>query len=129
MDYTDKVQAIIDRHEAIKLKWMRLNEQDLMDWINIWDNIIDLMVEKESWYNIERQELKVEKGKKKIELKDKKEDGKKVHTESTADAILDELFYERDKLQDVLRLEIKLLNEKKIIINEYIQMWKKVLFK
>ena len=130
MKYTEKLQSLLDKHEALKAKWLALNEQDLMDWIVLCDNMIDLYIEKKSEYQEERQKLKVEIGKKKIELKEaKNKDGKKKHTESTADAVIDELYYEKNIEQDTRKLEIDLLQEKKNIIMEYINLGKKVVFK
>jgi hypothetical protein len=63
-----------------------LNNDDLFNWVMLQDEMISLSSNLKSEYNENEIRLKVEKGKRMIELKTLLDDnGKKVHTESTAD--------------------------------------------
>jgi len=124
------IKEILVKHEDLKAKWLRLNEDNIYTRIWLRDSIIDLIVEKKSIMLEERLKLKVEKWIERVKLKNKLDDkGKKVHTEWTADAVIDEMYYEKDISQERINLEIELLQEKKKIIQEYINLWKKIVFK
>ena len=63
-----------------------LNNDDLFNWVMLQDEMISLSSNLKSEYNENEIRLKVEKGKRMIELKTLLDDnGKKLHTESTAD--------------------------------------------
>jgi hypothetical protein len=44
------IQDLLDRFEAFKKKGLKLNEQDLHDWLDLWDDINDTIIELESQY-------------------------------------------------------------------------------
>lgn len=124
------IEEIKQKHEELKKKALALNETDLFDWLELWDNIIDIYINKKSEYQEKKINLKIEKWKRKIELKSQKDNKwNKIHTEKTSDALIDEEFQEKDIKQAILENEIALLNETKNIINEYILLWKKIVFR
>lgn len=56
MDNIEKLKQSLDKHEALKAKGLRLSNQDIHDWLWVYDTMIDLSVEFES----EREENKAQ---------------------------------------------------------------------
>ena len=38
---TTKIDALLERHEILKLKWLQLWEQDLFNWVMLWEEMAD----------------------------------------------------------------------------------------
>ena len=119
------IQPLLDRHEAFKKKWLQNNESTLFDWVMLWEEILDARTILKSEYQEERQQLEIEKGIKKIELKSEvDEKWKKIHTEATSDAIIDQKFNEKDQFISLKKLQIESLENKVAVISEYINLVK-----
>lgn len=121
----EKIQSLIDKHEILKLKWLQLGEQDLFDRVALREEMADCITELRSQYQEQKQQNEVEKGKKMIELKSELDDnGKKKHTESTAEAVIRQEFMQKDMALSVLKTQTELLQNKTWVINEYINIVK-----
>lgn len=78
-----------------------------------------------SSYQEQKQENDSKKGQRMIELKAELDsNGKKRYTESTADAVIRQDFYQQDLDLSVLKTTIELLQNKTAVINEYINIVK-----
>lgn len=121
----EKITQLIARHEAFKQKWLMLNNDDLFNWVMLQDEMISLSSNLKSEYNENEIRLKVEKGKRMIELKTLLDDnGKKLHTESTADWTLRAEFLDKDIQQNALKTSYELLYQTAQLITEYINIIK-----
>lgn len=122
---TAKIDALLERHEILKLKWLQLWEQDLFNWVMLWEEMADCIAELRSQYQEQKQQNEVEKGKRMIELKaELDENWKKKYTESTAEAVIRQEFYQQDLDLSVLKTKIELLQNRTAVINEYINIVK-----
>ena len=122
---TTKIDALLERHEILKLKWLQLWEQDLFNWVMLWEEMADCITELRSQLQEQKQQNEVEKGKKMIELKaELDENWKKKYTESTAEAVIRQEFYQQDLDLSVLKTKIELLQNRTAVINEYINIVK-----
>ena len=120
-----EIQSLIDRHEQFKAKALLLNEDDLFNWIMLWEAMLDKITELKSVYQEEKQQLDVEKWLKMIELKSQLDDKwKKVFTESTAEATIAQVFFDKNKELATLKLQTELLQNKTTVLNEYINIVK-----
>lgn len=121
----EKIQSLIDRHEALKLKGLQLGEQDLFDRVALREEMADCITELRSQYQEQKQQNEVEKGKRMIELKAELDDNsKKKYTESTAEAVIRQEFMQKDMALSVLKTQTELLQNKTWVINEYINIVK-----
>ena len=122
---TTKIDTLLERHEILKLKWLQLWEQDLFNWVVLWEEMADCITELRSQLQKQKQQNEVEKGKKMIELKaELDENWKKKYTESTAEAVIRQEFYQQDLDLSVLKTKIELLQNRTAVINEYINIVK-----
>lgn len=121
----DKIQQLIDRHDAFKKKWLQNNEESLFDWVMLWEEMLDHTTTLRSKYQEEKQQIDVEKWLRMIALKTELDDnGKKKHTESTADATINQEFQDKHQFLSSLKLQSELLQNKTGVINEYINIIK-----
>ena len=51
-----EVEAMIQKHEEFKMKWLRLNEQDLFDWVALWEEMECKAIELKSLFEEEKAE-------------------------------------------------------------------------
>lgn len=122
---TTKIDSLLQRHEVLKLKWLQLGEQDLFDRVALWEEMADSITELRSQYQEQKQQNEVEKGKRMIELKAKlDENWKKKYTESTAEAVIRQEFYQQDLDLSVLKTKIELLQNRTTVISEYVNIVK-----
>lgn len=122
---TTKIDALLERHEILKLKWLQLWEQDLFNWVMLWEEMSDCITELRSSYQEQKQSNDKEKGQRMIELKlELDEQGKKKYTESTAEAVIRQEFFQQDLDLSVLKTKIELLQNRTAVINEYINIVK-----
>ena len=120
-----KIDNLLQRHEVLKLKWLQLGEQDLFDRVALWEEMADSITELRSQYQEQKQANEVEKGKKMIELKaELDENWKKRYTESTAEAVIRQEFYQQDLDLSVLKTKIELLQNRTTVISEYVNIVK-----
>lgn len=124
MDIT-KIDALLERHEILKLKWLQLWEQDLFNWVMLWEEMSDCITELRSSYQEQKQANDTKKGQRMIELKlELDEQGKKKYTESTAEAVIRQEFFQQDLDLSALKIKTELLQNKTGVINEYINIVK-----
>lgn len=122
---TTKIDALLERHEILKLKWLQLWEQDLFNWVMLWEEMADCITELRSSYQEQKQSNDTKKGQRMIELKlELDEQGKKKYTESTAEAVIRQEFFQQDLDLATLRTKTELLQNKTGVINEYINIVK-----
>lgn len=122
---TTKIDALLERHEILKLKWLQLWEQDLFNWVMLWEEMADCITELRSSYQEQKQSNDKEKGQRMIELKlELDEQGKKKYTESTAEAVIRQEFFQQDLDLSALKIKTELLQNKTGVINEYINIVK-----
>lgn len=122
---TTKIDSLLQRHEVLKLKWLQLGEQDLFDRISLREEMADCITELKSQYQEQKQANEVEKGKRMIELKaELDENWKKKYTESTAEAVIRQEFYQQDLDLSVLKTKIELLQNRTTVIGEYVNIVK-----
>ena len=120
-----EIQSLIDKHEQFKAKSLMLNEDDLFNWIMLWEAMLDKITELKSVYQEEKQQLDVEKWLKMIELKSMLDDKwKKIYTESTAEATIAQLFFDRNKELATMKLQTELLLNKTTVLSDYINIVK-----
>ena len=123
-------QILFDRHESFKNKWFKLDEQDLFDWLQLYEEMLDAKTEAKSEYIEEKQKLDVDKWIRRIVLKGlTDENGKKLNTEWSCDAIIIQEYQAKDQLLSSLKLKSELLDNKTGVIVEYINIIKMVLKK
>ena len=122
---TTKIDALLQRHEILKLKWLQLWEQDLFNWVMLWEEMADCITELRSTYQEQKQANDTKKGQRMIELKlELDERGKKKYTESTAEAVIRQEFFQQDLDLSALKIKTELLQNKTGVINEYINIVK-----
>ena len=122
---TTKIDALLERHEILKLKWLQLWEQDLFNWVMLWEEMADCITELRSSYQEQKQQNDTKKGQRMIELKlELDEQGKKKYTESTAEAVIRQEFFQQDLDLSALKIKTELLQNKTGVINEYINIVK-----
>lgn len=125
-----EIQTLLDRHETFKAKWLMLSEDDLFNWVVLWEDMLDKRTEARSTYQEEKQQLEIEKGIRRIVLKGlTDENGKKLNTEGSMDAIIIQEFAEKDQSLLATKLITERLENKTTVISEYINIAKMILKK
>ena len=119
------IQDLLDRFEAFKKKGLKLNEQDLHDWLDLWDDINGTIIELESqyleWDAIYDRDYWL----RLIELKWlKDEKWRKLYTDTTAKALCDNEFFEKELDLIVKKETYKRLIKKAELIEPYINVVK-----
>ena len=121
----NEVDELISKHEKFKAKWLKLTDQDMFDRVALWENMKDKITELKSTYYEEKQQNDVKKGARMVELKAMlNEQWKKVHTDSTADALIKQEFQQRDNEISIHKLQAELLQNKADCVLEYINIVK-----
>jgi hypothetical protein len=116
---------LCDRHNAIKNKWLWIWTYELFQRIEILETASNMAVSWKSLYTEDKQALEVIKWKRRIELKSEVDDkGKKKHTESTAEAVINEEFADEDKALLTLKTAYELLLNICKVIPEYVNVVK-----
>ena len=119
------IQHLLDTHEEYKRKWLQQNEEGLFNRIVLWEAMLDAITEYKSKYQEDKQQLEIEKGIRRIALKTEIDDkGKKIHTESTCDANINQEFYNKDQDLQATKLVVEQLENKTQVISEYINIVK-----
>lgn len=120
-----KIQEIIDKYESFKKKWLKLNEQDMFDWLELQDTIQDQVIEFKSEYLEEKLEFDRDYWLRLIELKEIKDaDWKKKYTDTTAKAVVDDEFFQRELDLITKKATYEMLMNKANNIVEYINVIK-----
>ena len=108
-----EVEEMIKKFEEFKLKWMKINESDIFDWICLQDNMDDKVIELSSQYYLEKEAIEWDTDSKFLELSSMKtEDWKKMYTDSQSKAMVDQGLRERREKQILLKATIDRLRAK-----------------
>lgn len=120
------IQNLLDTHEKFKIKWLQdLTIEDLFEWVKLKEDMITKLTEMSSYYMETKLELDKKKWEKMIFLKwELDENGKKRYTDTTAQAIINDEFYQDDINQLTLKATIDLLKGKIQNIIEYVNLVK-----
>ena len=119
------IQEIIDKYESFKKKWLKLNEQDMFEWLELQDTIQDKVIEIKSKYLEDKLVFDRDYWLRLIELKDQKDkDWKKIFTDTTAKAFVDNEFYERELALITAKATYENLMNKASNVIEYINVIK-----
>ena len=119
------IQEIIDKYESFKKKWLKLNEQDMFSRLELQDLIQDQVIEFKSEYLEEKLEFDRDYWLRLIELKEITDvNWKKKYTDSTAKAVCDDEFYERELDLITKKATYEMLTNKANNIVEYINVIK-----
>lgn len=119
------ITNLLDRYEAFKLKWLQINEEDMFNFLRLQDEIDDKIVELKSKYAEDELIFDRDYWMRLVEIKAIKDlDWKKRYTDSTAKAICDNEFFERELDLIVKKATYEnLINKSKKIV-EYINIVK-----
>lgn len=122
MDYD--VQKLLDKHEAFKVKWLKLSDDDLFDWIGLQDEMISV-VSNMKWEYLENK-LQIDKDKaiRSLEMKADVDDKWKAPTDKWIEAVLKQEFFDKDLKQNVLKCSYELLTQKLQTITEFVNIVK-----
>ena len=121
---------IIDKYESFKLKWLKLNEQDMFERLELQDVIQDKVIEMKSKYLEDKLIFDRDYWLRLIELKDKKDkDWKKIFTDTTAKAFVDNEFFDRELALIAAKATYENLMNKANNVVEYINVIKLALKK
>lgn len=120
-----QIQEILDKYESFKKKWLKLNEQDMFDRLELQDAIQDKVIELKSEYLEEKLEFDRDYWLKLIELKEQKdEQWKKLYTDTTAKAVADDEFFEREINLITKKTTYEMLTNKANNVIEYVNVVK-----
>lgn len=119
------ITNLLDRYEAFKLKWLQINEQDMLDFLKLQDEIEDKVVELKSSYAEDELLFDRDYWLRLVELKGIKDsEWKKRYTDATAKAICDNEFYQKELDLIVKKATYENLQNKAKKIVEYINIVK-----
>lgn len=123
--YNIDASEIADRHNKMKLSRFDIWLEELYEWLEISEEAWRQQIRWESLYKEYKQELERLKWDRRIELKAETDDnGKKKHTEATADAVIGREFKEEDDALNRLQESYKLIANIIKHIIEYINLVK-----
>ena len=119
------IKEIIDKYEEFKKKWLQLNEQDLFERLELQDVIQDKVIEIKSKYLEEKLEFNRDYWLRLIELKSITDvQWKKTYTDTTAKAVADKEFYERELALITAKATYENLTNKANNVIEYVNVIK-----
>lgn len=119
------IQEIIDKYESFKLKWLKMNEQDMFHRLELQDVIQDKVIEVKSKYLEDKLVFDRDYWLRLIELKDQKDkDWKKIFTDTTAKAFVDNEFFDRELALITAKATYENLMNKANNVVEYINVIK-----
>lgn len=120
-----KIQEIIEKYEAFKEKGLKINEEDMFERLKLQDTIQDQVIEFKSEYLEEKLVFDRDYWLKLIELKEMKDkDWKKVYTDTTAKAFVDNEFFQRELELITKKATYEMLTNKANSITEYVNVIK-----
>lgn len=119
------IQEIIDKYESFKKKWLKLNEQDMFDRLQLQDEIQDQVIEFKSAYLEDKLVFDRDYWLRMIELKEITDvNWKKKYTDTTAKAVCDDEFFQRELDLITKKSTYEMLMNKASNIVEYINVIK-----
>lgn len=120
----ESVQALIDQHEAFKLKWLDLTVPDMFKWIELKETMKRRAIELKSEIIEAKQQLDKDKGVRFLLLKSQLDDDGKKLTEKAIDSMLRVEFEKRDADYNALGKYRELLIECAENVLEYVNVVK-----
>lgn len=119
------IQEILEKYESFKKKWLKLNEQDLFERLELQDVLQDKIIEIKSKYMEDKLIFDRDYWLRLIELKDvKDEKWKKIYTDVIAKAKVDIEFFDREVALITAKATYEMLYNKANNIVEYINIVK-----
>lgn len=118
------IQALLDKHEAFKLKWLQLSDDDLFQWIWLQDTMITEVSNMKSEYLENKLKIEKDKSIRTLEMKADIDEKWKAPTDKWIEAVLKQEFFERDLNQNVLKTSYELLSQKLATITEFVNIVK-----
>jgi len=118
------IQELLDKHEAFKLKWLQLTDDDLFNWIALQDTMITEVSNMKSEYLEKKLKYDKEKSIKTLEMKADVDEKWKAPTDKWIDAVLRQEFFQQDLDQSVLKTSYELLQQKAGTITEFVNIVK-----
>jgi len=121
--------TLLEKHETLKQKWLELlTLEDLYEWLDLKEKLLAMQIEMRSEYLETKLVNDRDKWLKMIELKTEVDElWKKIHTDKTADAVINQEFFQKDLDLIVLSNTANLLKSKSDSVVEYINLVKKKL--
>lgn len=118
------IQALLDKHEAFKIKWLQLSDDDLFQWIWLQDTMITEVSNMKSEYLENKLKIEKDKSIRTLEMKADIDEKWKAPTDKWIEAVLKQEFFERDLNQNVLKTSYELLSQKLATITEFVNIVK-----
>jgi len=118
------IQALLDKHETFKLKWLQLTDDDLFNRIALQDTMISEVSNMKSEYLEEKLKIDKDKAIRTLEMKAEVDDKWKAPTDKWIEAVLKQEFFQRDLDQNVLKTSYELLAQKLQTITDFVNIVK-----
>ena len=120
-----KIEQMVEEHEKYKLKWYKLNDEDIRNRTALQERMLDKSLELKSLYMEEKNQCDTDKGIRLLELKAiLDENWKKKYTDSTADWVIKQEFKQRETDISIHKLQGELLFQKASAIERYVNLIK-----
>lgn len=120
-----EIEQMVEEHEKYKLKWYKLNDEDIRNRTALQERMLDKSLELKSLYMEEKNQCDTDKGIRLLELKAiLDENGKKKYTDSTADWVIKQEFKQRETDISIHKLQGELLFQKASAIERYVNLIK-----
>lgn len=120
-----EIEQMVEEHEKYKLKWYKLNDEDIRNRTALQERMLDKSLELKSLYMEEKNQCDTDKGIRLLELKAiLDENGKKKYTDSTADGVIKQEFKQRETDISIHKLQGELLFQKARAIERYVNLIK-----
>lgn len=119
------IQEILEKYESFKKKWLKLNEQDMFERLELQDVLQDKIIEIKSKYMEDKIIFDRDYWLRLIELKDEKDEKwKKIYTDVIAKSKADVEFFDREVALITAKATYEMLINKANNIVEYINVVK-----
>lgn len=119
------IQEILEKYESFKKKWLKLNEQDMFERLELQDVLQDKIIEIKSKYLEDKVIFDRDYWLRLIELKDEKDEKwKKIYTDVIAKSKADVEFFNREVALITAKATYEMLINKANNIVEYINIVK-----
>lgn len=120
-----EIEQMVEEHEKYKLKWYKLNDEDIRNRTALQERMLDKSLELRSLYMEEKNQCDTDKWIRLVELKTElDENGKKKYTDSTADGVIKQEFKQRETDISIHKLQGELLFQKASAIERYVNLIK-----
>lgn len=120
-----EIEQMVEEHEKYKLKWYKLNDEDIRNRTALQERMLDKSLELKSLYMEEKNQCDTDKGIRLLELKAILDGNwKKKYTDSTADWVIKQEFKQRETDISIHKLQGELLFQKASAIERYVNLIK-----